>query len=152
MANAPESILLIWQDLKERQVRIPPEIWAEFDAFCLAKTDEISALLEKARGRDLPVEDARAVGMAANAIHKFLNSLIGASDGVSRIHEGRILLDRLALDLVRHHLGNDLYKIVLIADVYDKDPQPVPAADAARIPAIVTSIRDFIHKLKLETR
>lgn len=151
MAKEPASVLVRWQELEHKKINIPPEVWEQFDRQCLSRMNDILALLQKAEGRDLDVDDAKAVVISAMAVQKFVSGISSAETGVSAVRQDRILMDRVALDLVHHYIGNDLYKVVLMADVYDGNPQPIPSSQLGRILECIHAVRGFLQRLRSAT-
>jgi hypothetical protein len=147
MAGAPLSITLLWQRLKEEGVAIPPEVWEAWDG-CLALLEDIKCLASVKDGEDLPVGRAGAVTQKSVLVQRFIRSIRPSSDGNSRVVEGVMYLHPLALELVVHYIGNDLYVIALIADVPANDPLPVPFEEAREIVRRAGLIRDFLDRLK----
>ncbi|MBF0619130.1 MAG: hypothetical protein HQL19_03065 [Candidatus Omnitrophica bacterium] len=152
MAATPEGIRLLWKALEGAHERVAPAVWDAMDIFCVARLDEMIAIASRAGEGPVPVEDARVITALADRVRRFLQGFKRSSDGIGGVKDGVVMLSPIALELVAHYVGNDLYKIILIADVYDAFPEPLAAGAGVKIIANATMIKDFLKDLKEKTR
>ena len=151
MANTPESIALLWKRLEEKKVTIPSDVWAVWRVGCIRELVDICNITEKSRGGPIPASDAEAIGKKAYLVQKFVRSIKRSEDGGNRIQAERIYMEENVRDLVAHYIGNDLYKVSLIADIYGVNPDPLPPENGALILKNVNAIMEFIDLLKSKT-
>jgi hypothetical protein len=151
MANTPESIALLWKRLEEKKVTIPSDVWAVWQVGCIKELLEIRNITEKSNGGPIPASDAEAIGKKAYLVQKFVRSIKRSEDGRTQIQAERIYMEENARELVAHYIGNDLYKVSLIADIYGVNPDSLPPENGALILKNVNSIMEFIELLKSKT-
>ena len=150
MANAPESILIIWKKLGSKGCRIPSEVWSLWEPY-IQELEEIAALVTQSQGGPVSVAMAREITKRTSDWQRFLRSIRSEAAGISRVENGQIWLDPDALELVVHYIGNDIYVIALIADVPKNDPRPLRVEDSPHILDRVRTIKAFIEQLKQAT-
>ncbi len=142
----------MWKRLEDRKILVLPEVWQAWEAGCIRHLDEIGGIVKQNNGCAIPVVDAEAIGKRAEILQKFVRGIKKSPDGISRVDEDEIFLEETARELTAHYLGNDIYKIALMADVYGPDPEPLPAENGPLICANISAIKEFIERLKNLTR
>ena len=153
MANAPEAISRLWKKLEEARPAVPASVWQVWEAECLGVLDEIVLIVEQNKGASIPVKDAEAMGKRAERLQKFVRGIKRSGDGLNALGpDGAILLEDTIRDLVAHYLGNDIYKISLIVDVYGAYPQPLPEENGGLILRNIAAIKAFTNQLKARTK
>ena len=151
MANTPESIAILWQRLQDKKVIIPSDVWAVWQVGCVQELLDIRKIVEQSHGGPIIPSAAEAIGKKAYLVQKFVRSIKRSEDGRTRILAERIYMEDSARELVAHYIGNDLYKVSLIADIYGVNPDPLPPENGELILKNVDSIMDFIELLKRKT-
>jgi hypothetical protein len=151
MANTPESIALLWKRLEEKKVKVPPEVWVVWQGACTKELQDIREIVGRNQGQPIPAADAELIGRKVYLVQKFVRSTRRTSDGVSRVQDDRIHLEDNVRELVAHYIGNDLYKVSLIADIYGVNPAPLPPEHGELILKNINAIMEFIELLKSKT-
>ena len=152
MANTPESVQFLWKRLEANQVKIPVTVWIAWQDGCLRVLEDVCVIVRKSAGRPIPVADAEAISRKTELLQKFYRGIRRSSDGINQLCDGGMLMEATARELVAHYLGNDLFKIALLADVYGQSHQPLPPENGENILKNVQNIRDFVEQLKSRTR
>lgn len=78
------------------------------------------------------------------------NPLSNEKELYERIEREKMTIPDPIFELLEHHLGNDLYAIILIAGsrVTGEDKEPIPIADGEKIIKHVEEIRAFMVKMR----
>jgi hypothetical protein len=79
------------------------------------------------------------------------NPLSDEQEIYERIKKENLTIDPLIWDLIRHHIGNDLYAINLILGSTVLDGEQLSEENARKILAHATAIKDFLAKLSKAT-
>lgn len=154
MTNCPQSIQELWSKIERERIRIPAEVWSEWDREFNVLTD-IEMIVRRCQMDPLsgmPPSEAKRVGILAGLLQAFVHGIRRSPTTESYLDQGTVVVEQTVKDLVAHYVGNDLYKIALIVDVYGPHPEPVPPEDAGKILQAVDSIRDFSIRLRNATR
>jgi hypothetical protein len=151
MANTPESIAVLWKNLEAKKVVIPSEVWAAWQEECIKELVGIREIVERSHGGPIPAADAEMVGKKAYFVQKFVRSIRRSPDDGNRLQDGRLVMEENVRELVAHYIGNDLYKISLMADLYGVNPEPLPPENGALILKNINAIMEFIELLKTKT-
>jgi hypothetical protein len=150
MANAPEKILLLWQRVEALKVVVPPEVWDLWKPY-VQDLNEIAALVKKSAPGPVSAANALMIVDKSARLQRFIRALKASTDGKSTVDGTAVLLHPDVLELVTHYIGNDLYVILLVADVPKENPQPLPAAEALHIVERVKTIKEFLTRIRQQT-
>jgi hypothetical protein len=151
MANTPESIAVLWKNLEEKKVAISPDVWGLWQEGCVKELAGIREIIERSHGGAIPAADAEMVGKKAYFVQKFVRSIKRSPDDGNRFQDGHLIMEGNVRELVAHYIGNDLYKISLMADLYGVNPDPLPPENGALILKNINAIMEFIELLKTKT-
>ncbi|MBF0595164.1 MAG: hypothetical protein HQL22_09370 [Candidatus Omnitrophica bacterium] len=153
MAGAIHAINILWDDIASRNVRVSDDVWSVGTRQMGSGMDEIRALLALEPGRPVSVKDAYAINACVSRLARWFKSVKRAYGVGARVDQGDVLvLDPALKDLMAHYIGNDLYKIALIVDIYGEVPEPLPASAREKLLQILAGMDDFMTRLRLATK
>lgn len=151
MANAPEEIRLLWVTLVSEKISVSPAFWLRVEDNFLKQLDRLSALLDARKGQCLSIEEAKVVASLAGEMGQFLHGIEKSPDTGLQITDGVIKAGRSARELLNHHLGNDLYRIILMSDTGGPQPEGIEPQTVVKMQESVEAMREFWRRFREST-
>ena len=152
MSTELEIINYLWKDITNRQVCLPAEIWITWGENLGGFLNKIHAIASRELDTPLAIEDVETINIYVHQLVRSFKIIRRGSGSESFVKAGVIFLDPAVKDLMAHYVGNDLYKIALMVDVYGEDSTPLSSEIRMKILSTIDSIYAFIERLKRSTR
>ncbi|MBF0387846.1 MAG: hypothetical protein HQL20_08325 [Candidatus Omnitrophica bacterium] len=141
----------LWAQISRDGIRVPKEVWAAWFGTTGASVNEIRAIAGSMPGEPISLKQANEISIRVNLLARVFKDIRRSPNQDSRVEAGMIILNPTVKDLMAHYVGNNLYKIALMVDVYEQNPAPVAAEVRGKTIACLDAIDVFIKRLEQET-
>ncbi|MBF0532900.1 MAG: hypothetical protein HQL23_07390 [Candidatus Omnitrophica bacterium] len=158
MANSTKFDIVLWENIAAKKIQVPDEVWAYWDNHFTQIFEKLEVKINSYSQKEIPISEGfwivDQVIILAGALRRVVASLDDGSYLDKAQDEERIILETNVKKLMNHHLGNDLLKISGTVENCITGPGagPVPADLIKTLLSATGQIKDFLFKLKSQTR
>ena len=140
MVMVPEQVKQEWEELKQNPVVYGQVFWNIWEQRWLPYFNKAKLLIKKNAGLDMSVDDSSVFYQSIKELTFFVDFL--------RAKKDEILLNKTVRSLIAHHVGNGIYKIFLLANFSDNDPEPILSEKVQRISTEINDLQIFWENIK----